>query len=329
LSALVQPFAVYRDAVRETWGEDWWLAWPLLQRVAVGDVLQNSRGSVRPAGTLAERRIDHETTSPRARGEFVYDAGGAIDLRFKAAGATDPLFAALAEADAGALLRFGRATCAFVAYRGLTETGVADTRQLAVHLIGRYWQGRWDQDLLAVTQTVHADSAAVLVANGVDAAVELRLAAAVGAGPVQLLDLAGGAEVARSKHLGFQWIGDQVTPLYRVVRLRRKWLGGVREEFGPVQPGRGLGDEPVPEVLLEEALDDPSAVLEYPGQPEGESSAGETPSQAGGELSSGGGPSRPEGEPSDVGRPSQAVGDPSVGGASSRPEGEPEAGETP
>lgn len=283
---MVQPFAVYRDAMREAWGEDWWLAWPLLQRVAVGDVLQNSRGSVRPAGTLAERRIDHEVTSPEARGEFVYDAGGGIDLRFKAAGTTDPLFAALAEADAGALLRFGRQTGALIAYRGLTETAVPDTRQLAVHLIGRYWQGRWDQDLLAVTQTVRADAAAVLVTAGADAAVELRLATSVGAGPVQLLDLAGGAEVARSRHLGFQWIGDAVTPLYRVVRLRRKWLGGVREEFGPVQPGRGLGDEPVPEVLLEEALDDPSAVLEYPSPPEDDPSAPES------------GPSVPEGDPS-------------------------------
>ncbi|MEB8343017.1 hypothetical protein [Streptomyces endophyticus] len=261
--------------MRQAWGEDWWLAWPLLQRVAVGDVLQNSRGSLRPAGTLAERRIEYEVTAPEARGEFVYDAGGGIDLRFKAAGSTDPLFAGLAEADAGVLLQFGRQTGAVVAYRGLAETAVPDTRQLAVQLIGRYWQGRWDQDLLAVTQAVHADAAAVLVTDGVDAAVELRLAASASAGPVQLVDLAGGAEVVRGRHLGFQWIGDAVTPLYRVVRLRHKWLGGVREEFGPVQPGRGLNGEPVPEVLLEEALDDPSAVLEFPSRPEGDPSAEE------------------------------------------------------
>jgi hypothetical protein len=253
--------------MRAAWG-DWWLAWPLLQQVAVGDVLQqDSGGAVRAAGTLTERRIPYGETVPEARGEFVFDAGGAVDVRFKASGSTDPLFSALAEAEAGALLRFGRETGVLVAYRGLTETGTPNARELAVALISRYWRGSWDPELLAVTQVVRADAAAVLVATGAEAAVELRLSTSVGAGPLQLVDLAGGAEVARSRHLGFQWIGARVTPLFRVVRLRRKWLGGVREEFGPVQPGRGINGEPVPEVLLEEALDDPSAVLETPPQP--------------------------------------------------------------
>ncbi|MFJ9894354.1 hypothetical protein ACIQPR_13665 [Streptomyces sp. NPDC091280] len=266
---MVQPFVRYRDAMRTAWG-DWWLAWPLLQQVAVGDVLQqDSGGAVRPAGTLTGRRIPYEETTPRARGEFVFDAGGAVDVRFKASGTTDPLFSALAEAEAGALLRFGRENGVFVAYRGLTETGTPDARALAASLVSRYWQGSWDPELLAVTQVVRADTAAVLVATGAEAAVELRLATSLGAGPLQLADLAGGAEVARSRHLGFQWIGEHATPLFRVVRLRPKWLGGVRAEFGPAQPGRGLDGEPVPEVLLEEALADPSAVLETPPQPAG------------------------------------------------------------
>ncbi|MHB9858299.1 hypothetical protein [Streptomyces sp. YIM S03343] len=258
---MVQPFAVYRDAMREAWG-DWWLAWPLLQQVAVGDVFQLADGSVRTAGTLAERRVPFRESPPAARGSFVYDAGGGLDVRFKASGTTDPLFSALADADAGVLVRFARERAALVAYRGLTASGVTDVRDLAVSLIGRYWQGRWDAELLAVTEVVRADAAAVLVAAGAEAAVELRLATSAGAGPVQLVDLAGAAQVAHSRRLGFQWVGDTATPLYRVVRLRRTWLGGVRREFGPPQPGQGLSGEPTPPVLLEEALDDPAAVLE-------------------------------------------------------------------
>ncbi|GAA3504979.1 hypothetical protein GCM10019016_120920 [Streptomyces prasinosporus] len=263
---MVRAFAVYRDAMREAWG-DWWLAWPLLQKVAVGDVLHDAGGSVRAAGTLADRRIGYEETAPEARGAFVHDAGGGIDVRFKASGATDPLFSALAEADAGALVRFAKRRSALVAYRGMAGSGMTDTRALAAALVRRYWQGRWDAGLLAVTEVVRADAAAVLVAAGTDAAAELRLAASVGPAPLQLLDLAGAAQVAGGRHLGFQWIGEAVTPLFRVVRLRGTWLGGVREEFGPVQPGRGFGDEPVPPVLLEQAGDDPAAVLESPPQP--------------------------------------------------------------
>lgn len=264
---MVQPFAVYRDAMRDAWG-DWWLAWPLLQQPAVGDVLELADGSVRTAGNLAERRVPYRVSPPEARGSFVYDAGGALDVRFKASGTTDPLFSALAEADAGALVRFARERAALVAYRGLTATGITDVRDLAASLIGRYWQGRWDSGLLAVTEVVRAGAATVLVTAGAGAAAELRLAASAGVGPVQLADLAGAAEVARGRRLGFQWVGDTATPLYRVVRLRRTWLGGVRREFGPPQPGRGLSGEPTPPVLLEEALDDPAAVLESPPSPQ-------------------------------------------------------------
>ncbi|MEV5880090.1 hypothetical protein AB0L75_38965 [Streptomyces sp. NPDC052101] len=263
---MVHAFAVYRDAMREAWG-DWWLAWPLLQKVAVGDVLHESRGSVRPAGTLADRRVPFAETAPEARGAFVYDAGGGIDLRFKASGTTDPLFSALADADAGALLRFARQRAALVAYRGLAGSGIPDTRALAGALVRRYWEGRWDAGLLAVTEVVRAEAAAVLVAAEAGASAELRLATSVGAGPLRLLDLAGSAQVAQGRHLGFQWIGEALTPLFRVVRLRGTWLGGVREEYGPVQPGRGLDAEPVPPLLMEQAADDPSAVLESPHQP--------------------------------------------------------------
>ncbi|KUN02862.1 hypothetical protein AQI95_25360 [Streptomyces yokosukanensis] len=274
---MVHAFAVYRDAMREAWG-DWWLAWPLLQKVAVGDVLHASRASVRPAGTLADRRIAFAETAPEARGAFVHDAGGGIDLRFKASGATDPLFSALADADAGVLLRFARQRAALVVYRGLTGSGMPDTRALAGALVRSYWEGRWDAGLLAVTEVVRADSAAVLVAAEAGASAELRLSTSVGAEPLQLLDLAGSAQVAGGRHLGFQWIGETLTPLYRVVRLRDTWLGGVREEYGPVQPGRGLDAEPVPPLLLEQAGDDPSAVLEAPPQPVAEPEpAGDVP----------------------------------------------------
>ncbi|GHE08726.1 hypothetical protein [Streptomyces alanosinicus] len=266
LNAVVDAFAVYRDAMREAWG-DWWLAWPLLQKVTVGDVLHESRGAVRAAGTLADRRIAFAETAPEARGAFVYDAGGGIDLRFKASGTTDPLFSALADADAGVLLRFARQRAALVVYRGLTGSGLPDTRALAGMLVRRHWEGRWDAGLLAVTEVVRADAAAVLMAAEAGASVELSLSTSVGAGPLHLLDLAGSARVAGSRHLGFQWIGETLTPLYRVVRLRDTWLGGVREEYGPVQPGRGLDTEPVPPLLLEQAADDPSAVLESPPQP--------------------------------------------------------------
>ncbi|MEU1626693.1 hypothetical protein ABZ746_15470 [Streptomyces sp. NPDC020096] len=258
---MAQVYEAYRDAVRDVWG-GWWLAWPLSQRVAVGDVLRSLDGSVRSAGTLQERRVEVRLTAPGAPGEFTYDAGGAAELRFKAAGSADAAFSSVAVGDAGALVRFGRSAGTLIAYRGLTQTGLTDVGELAAALLRLYWKGDWDDGMLAVTDVVHAESSTVLVASEAGATAELRLSATAGTGPLRLADLAGGAALTRGENLGLRWLADDVTPFYRLVRIRRKWLGGVRAEFGPPQPGRGFTDLPVPPVLLEEAQDDPDVLLE-------------------------------------------------------------------
>ncbi len=153
---------------------------------------------VRPRGGDTRRPADRvRGDGTGSRGAFVHDAGGGVDVRFKASGATDPLFSALAEAEAGALVRFTKRRSALVVYRGMAkQRDDRHPRARSPPLVRRYWQGRWDAGLLAVTEVVRADAAAVLVAAGTDAAAELRLAASVGPGPLQLLDLAGAAQVA-------------------------------------------------------------------------------------------------------------------------------------
>jgi hypothetical protein len=68
--------------------------------------------------------------------------------------------------------------------------------------------------------------------------------------------------VARSSHVGLQWVGSEVTPFYRVVRLKRTWLGNVKAKYGPREPGPGAAPMAVPPLLVEEAQDDPDQVLE-------------------------------------------------------------------
>jgi hypothetical protein len=258
---VASSFDSYAAAMRDAW-EGWWLTWPLSMRVQVGDVFDTSGGTLRTAGDLATRQVSFQTSAPAPAAAFTYDSNGSAVVRFKLAGGIPDGFSALTEADAGALVEFESASAVLVIYSGLTQQGMSDTYSVAGDLVRRYWNGTWPEELAGVTDVVTAAGGTVLAAAGSGAAAELRAAAAAGAGPIALVDLAGRVTVARSSHVGLQWVGSNVTPFYRVVRLKHTWLGNIKALYGPRAPGRGAAPEPVPPLLVEEARDDPDQVLE-------------------------------------------------------------------
>ncbi|MEU2110281.1 hypothetical protein [Streptomyces sp. NPDC019507] len=256
-----KPFTVYRKAVRGSWGKSWWLAWPITERISVGDVLHNVDGHVRRAGTLEDRGVTYVDRPGNPHADVLHDAGGSASVRFKPAGVAVEGFSALAAAELGAAVEFSRSHSALVVYKGLQEQAVADEKALAAALIDLTWQ-TWDDSLLAVTQVVSAQSGTLLISESSGASVEFRLQAGLGQAPFGIADLAGGASILRHRGVSEKWAGAECTPFFRVVRLRKRWFRSVTEDYGPRQPGRGAQTEPVPPVLVDEAQHDPGAVLE-------------------------------------------------------------------
>lgn len=251
----------YKAAMKDPW-KGWWVAWPPTQRVRLGDVFDTSGGILRTAGDLTGRGIGFGSAPGTPAASFTYDAKGSVSTKFKLAGSVPQGFSALAEMDAGALVEFTGAASVLVLYNGLTQEGFSDTRSIASELARLYWDGRWDTELVAVSDVVAATAGTVLTAAQRGASAELRVTAAAQAGPVSLIDLAGNVAFARSTSVGMQWAGPDVTPFYRVVRLRKTWLARIKTAYGSRQPGRGAAPAPVPPLIVEEARDDPATVLE-------------------------------------------------------------------
>ncbi|OLZ73590.1 hypothetical protein AV521_05935 [Streptomyces sp. IMTB 2501] len=253
-------YELYRHAVRDVW-RTWWVSWPLSRRVEPGQVLESADGQLRTAGSLAGRAVPFASRPGTPHNDYTYDTQGSASVTFKAAGTAADGFTSLATGDVGARVGFERGDCALVVYRGLTETGVEDTRALTAALVRRGWAD-WDENLLAVTDVVGARSGLVLTAADGASEAELRFQAGALSAQPALADLSAATAVAWRRHIGLEWLATDVTPFYRVVRLRKGWFGRVKKDYGPRRPGRGAADVPVPPVLLEEAQDDPAAVLE-------------------------------------------------------------------
>ncbi|MGP3999397.1 hypothetical protein [Streptomyces sp. 8N706] len=259
--AMKDSYETYRDAVRDVW-KGWWLAWPLSRRVELGDVFASVDGRVRQAGTLADRGIAADLRPGTPCNDYTYDTQGSASVRFKPAGAVLDGFGVLGAADAGALVEFRQDNAALIVYTGLTETGLRNIPELAATLVQRVWNDTWDPSLLAVTDVVTAASGIIVTAAQSGAFAEVRLRAEVGQGQLQLAHLSGHMGFADAKHLGLKWTSTDATPFFHVVRIRKDWLGRLKKDYGPRQTGRGAAAVSVPPLLLEEAHDDPGAVLE-------------------------------------------------------------------
>lgn len=255
----------YKAAMQDPW-PGWWIAWPPTQRISLGDVFDRSGGVQRAAGNLADRRITYQIAQGTPPASFSYDAQGSVTAHFKAAGSSPQGFSALAKADAGALVQFARAQSVLAVYGNLIQEGFSDIPAVAAELARLYWDGRWPTDLVAVSDVIMAATGLLATATAAGASAELRVSVSARAGPVSLVDLAGQAAFARTEHVGMQWVGTKVTPFYRVVGLRKTWLARIVKDYGPRQPGRGAAPEPVPPLVLDEARDEPDAVLESPPQ---------------------------------------------------------------
>jgi hypothetical protein len=254
-------FKIYSTAMNGLLGPGWWSSWPLATRHSVGDICSVKNGQLLQAGSLATLGGSGPTKASPRRDDLAYDSDGSVEVTFKAAGTTGPLFNALGEADAGAHIAFSRERSVFAVFTGLREIGLSQPLELARPLTELYLRREWEPDRVVVTHVLSAAASTVLIAAGAEAQVELRVGAAVGA-TVKIADLAGKVGLARSRHLGLEWLsGAEATPFCRVVGLRKSWRGKVDADFAPRQRVHGFAPADIPVRLINQAENRPDEVI--------------------------------------------------------------------
>jgi hypothetical protein len=260
-------YRTYVEALHKAWSEGYWVTWQPSVRLKLGDIGTVRGGQLVPIADLSAIGVTIEQRPGDSRDQLTYDGAGSASVTFKTAGTTPQGFQALAAADAGALVTFSRENALVLALRGLAEARVDNVPALAKPLVQQYWKGWWRKDYAVVTHLVTAASATILASAGADARVELRASATLGQGPLQLADLSANIGVASASRMGLQITAEQLTPFFRVLRLKPRWWGGVEERYGDPQGRLGAKPVPVPSALLDEAVEAPDDVVEEAVQP--------------------------------------------------------------
>lgn len=225
--------ARYTSELRERFGYS--AMWLPTVGVRLGDIGRFTRYAYEHVGSLSvDHSIDFRVRKESTRGTLSYVS--AEGVRVSSTSRAD--VAALDPAAVGGALsvNFAREGAVLFQAEGCVNEVIEDQRELETEMLRLHERNEWPNDLVVVTEVVHAARATILVSGSNDATIELR-------GAADLVGLAAAGsrlEVTRSQDIATQIVakGD-LTPLFRAKGVRKRLLKRadvVRR--GKAKPGR-------------------------------------------------------------------------------------------
>ncbi|WP_452222140.1 hypothetical protein [Lacinutrix salivirga] len=182
-------------------------------------------------GNLTEEGIDFDILKDETKVDLSHSSKGAVSITFKASGTAPAVGSTLSKAKAGISVSFSKENSILMKAKGTLNHSIKDQRKLARTIMKLYEEGKWNKDLLVITELVVADSATILIANSKESKIELSAGADVS---LAKLDIANGEielGTTISKDLHTEIVAKEgITPLFRLSKVQTPFLGRSRFE---------------------------------------------------------------------------------------------------
>lgn len=252
----------YVEAIRSLFGKTYWATWEPSVRHTLGEIGIVEHGTLIGIDHLKDHGIALTPEPVAQKDQETYRSDRSVKVTMKAAGSVVAGLQILGDAEAGAVVEFGREGGVLMDLTGVSHSRLPRQPALARYVVQEWREGRWPEHQCIVTQIVSAEKGTILASWGGHGRAELRFAAAPGAAIPVDGNLSAGFSVAHAQGLGVRIAGEALTPVFRVLGLKRTWLGRIKTIYGNVQPFRTGGlDENSFRQLLDEAGDEPEVVL--------------------------------------------------------------------
>jgi hypothetical protein len=200
---------------------NYWAAWLPATRFAIGDIGTLNGCLFEKVGTLDQLNLKHYAETDNDPSPLDLSSESGVDISFKAAGETNPLFTHVGAAEAGLRIEL-ESQGAFILHAPETfGSEIGDRLNLRRQIIDAFSRGAWEKDWLVITRLVRATSASVVISRSSKASVEFTIRANL-AGVVAPLGAAhAGISVRYQKGDTVSMIGGRnVTPLFQLSRLK-------------------------------------------------------------------------------------------------------------
>ncbi len=229
----------YLDGVRETF--HLFATWPINASIKLGDVGRLEDGRFERATSLAALGIPFKQRTSESRSSYDHSSGAKVSFQTHAGGAV------LDEAKGSVIVELaGEGSFVFQA-QGCVESSIEDRALLQREILALVFEQDperpWDEAWVVVDTIYRAATTTVMISDSEDAKVEVEAGAAMTPGPLAVADAAFGASVGSTRGSVSRFVAAKgIVPLFKVSRLRRKYLGVFgRQELRVVK--RGIGEE--------------------------------------------------------------------------------------
>jgi hypothetical protein len=206
-------------------GMSYCAAWPPSNKVTLGEIALMMKDrtlerqlSISDLGLAIEDRIGHEVKDRgwTSGSDVVFNPG---------AGVGAPLHPGL-DVDGRIKVSFTRKNAILLRLEQAHEQSLERIDRLRREMMRLDSAGEWDPNWVVITQVVHAQRLMVLVSERKSASADLKASMQVGADPLAVVNAQGELELLRSSGMSLQETGENLTPVYKALRVKPKWMRG-------------------------------------------------------------------------------------------------------
>jgi len=211
-----------------------------------------------PESTLEKLGIPVTVMDGRSNTEWSHQSAAGFEYGIKLQGKTSVLAPNIPINEAGIGMRFSGSGATFFQLGGVTVHRIEDQISLAREMARRAKAKQWERDWIVVTEILRAERAVILVCESDCGTAEFSVGTDVGVAGLKALTANANISFTHSDKLATKVFGDRVTPLFRAVRVRRKFLVGQHEvapAFSVDLEELASADEPDPDQILEDIRD--------------------------------------------------------------------------
>jgi hypothetical protein len=210
-------------------------------RISLGDVGTLENHLFHPQGNLSDFGIPFDKYESTGEAEFQFTSKDAVSVEAKLKGQAPLIGSAIAQADAGVTIKFGRENAVLFRATVCTSSRIKDIRALSKAIKDKHTEGQWDRKLVVVTQVISAKGTTVIISHGQNSQIDLSAKGNIGTGNINLADIGADFNIVRESYIATRIVAEpNLTPLFEAWALvRNPWKLFSETEMKTVR-GRGI-----------------------------------------------------------------------------------------
>ena len=189
----------------------------------VGDIGTFKKNELTRRSNLKERGINFKIRPDKTKIDLNYSTSRGVSESSKLEGSAPFAGSKLAEMEAGLFVEFSKANATLFKANNTTSPSISDIIKLSEQVSKLYLEGKWDAELVIITELIHAETATIIISNKSNVKFDLKANANIKASSFDIADAKFKFSCDFPNGLESHSIAvENLTPLFKAMTLKTK-----------------------------------------------------------------------------------------------------------